>query len=77
MQVSIYLDFSVIDKINLQAKKSRLSRSKVIQNILTKNLMDQKQTSVFDEVFGILAPSAAESLLHKIKTSRRNSQRFS
>lgn len=76
MQISIYLDNSIIKKVDQKAKKTRQSRSRFIQSILEKEILDKKKESVFDEVFGILDRNIADKLIHSIHSNRVDSQRF-
>lgn len=76
MQVSIYLKDALIKTIDRQAKKNKSSRSRFIQRILERVLLNKKEKSLFDEVAGILDDDTANAWLKTIYSSRKNSSRF-
>lgn len=76
MQVSIYLNPTLVRKIDGLARKKKESRSQLIQSLLNEMVRNKKTTSVFDEVFGVIKSDQADNLLDSIYKSRKNSSRF-
>lgn len=75
MQVSLYIDDQLIKKLDSQAKKRKKSRSAFLQDLLKDHLL-QHDESVFDEVFGILAPAVGDKFIESTREGRKNSSRF-
>lgn len=76
MQVSIYIEDSLLKKIDQKAKKTSRSRSEFIQIVLAKELLHKKEKSIFGEVFGILNEKERKKLSKSIHLNRKNSSRF-
>ncbi|MBI2346077.1 MAG: ribbon-helix-helix protein, CopG family [Deltaproteobacteria bacterium] len=77
MQVSIYLPGPLMRRLDRQARRGGASRSRYIQSILEKALSGKAAPGPFDEIFGVLDAKEAEDLLGTLRSSRRNSARFS
>lgn len=76
MQVSIYIEDSLLKKIDQKAKKTSRSRSEFIQIVLEKEILNKKEKSIFGEVFGILNEKERKKLSKSIHLNRKNSSRF-
>ncbi|MBX7149212.1 ribbon-helix-helix domain-containing protein [bacterium] len=76
MNISVYLNDVIVKRIDREAKKTKVSRSGIIQSILEKELLQKEKTGVFDDVFGILSPKEADDMMNTIYSSRQNSSRF-
>ncbi len=76
MQISIYLDDKLIQKVDQRATKGHTSRSAYIQDILKKEIMGENKESIFEEVFGLMDEKSAKSMIQSIKSNHSNSSRF-
>ena len=76
MQVSIYLNDHLVSQIDQVARRTKKTRSRLIQDLLHKLLKtrDDSQSSPWKKAFGMFQKSfpPADEMIHVIRKSRTN-----
>ena len=76
MQVSIYINPFLMEKVDRKAKQKKKSRSQYIQDVLEHTIVGQTEETVFDKIFNSVPEATGKDMLKTIYKTRHNSKRF-